>query len=163
MNILYEEHQRVLTKLIEHQVQFILIGGYAINYYGYHRTTGDMDIWLMPDNNNKLLLIAALKQLDFDDEGLAIVASWDFTQAQKFYVGDKSQPDRTDFMTYISGVDYEEARREAILFETGGLKLSIIHIQQLLKNKKATGRLKDLADAEYLEKIIEIRRTDNRL
>lgn len=163
MNILYEEHQRVLTKLIEHQVQFILIGGYAINYYGYHRTTGDMDIWLMPDNNNKLLLIAALKQLDFDDEGLAIVASWDFTQAQKFYVGDKSQPDRTDFMTHISGVDYEEARREAILFETGGLKLSIIHIQQLLKNKKATGRLKDLADAEYLEKIIEIRRTDNRL
>lgn len=46
MNIFFEEHQKLLSILLHHQVRFILIGGYAVIYYGYGRTTGDMDIWL---------------------------------------------------------------------------------------------------------------------
>ena len=57
MSIFFEEHQRILALLIKHQVEFLLIGGYAVIFHGYSRTTGDMDIWLAPNNKNKQRLI----------------------------------------------------------------------------------------------------------
>jgi predicted nucleotidyltransferase len=158
MKIFYKEHQKILHCLLNHQVEFILIGGYAINYYGYNRTTGDMDIWLKPDNTNKERLINALRSMNFEDEGLEIISTWDFTIAQKFYIGEKNQPDRTDFMTQISGINYSEAEKEVKEFETDGLRLPLIHINHLIINKKSSGRLKDLADVEKLEKILQIRK-----
>ena len=56
MNIFFKEHHEILAALLKHRVNFMLIGGYAVNYYGYHRTTGDMDIWLEPSNENKEML-----------------------------------------------------------------------------------------------------------
>ena len=53
MNILIETHKKLLLALIKQNVEFILIGGYAVVYYGYSRATGDIDIWLKPDNHNK--------------------------------------------------------------------------------------------------------------
>jgi len=53
MNIFLESHSNLLEKLIKANVEFLIIGGYAVNYYGYNRTTGDLDIWIKPDNFNK--------------------------------------------------------------------------------------------------------------
>ena len=79
MNIFYQEHRIILKTLLEHRVDFILIGGYAVNYYGYNRVTGDMDIWLAPDNDNKEMLLKALASLGFDEDGINTIRSWDFT------------------------------------------------------------------------------------
>lgn len=161
MNIFYEEHRSVLKTLLQHSVNFILIGGYAVNYYGYNRVTGDMDIWLMPTNENKVKLIAALSDLGFDKEGLSVILSWDFTKAQKFNIGNDKQPDKSEFLTNISGVKYEDADKNKIIAEIEDLKLPIIHINNLLQNKKSTSRLKDAVDAEYLEKIMKLRNIKN--
>lgn len=61
MNIFLQQHQTFLFGLIDSNVEFILVGGYAVIYHGYGRTTGDMDLWLKPDNNNKLRLIDTLR------------------------------------------------------------------------------------------------------
>lgn len=154
MNIFYNEHRNLLLSLIEYKVEFILVGGYIVNYYGYNRSTGDMDIWLKPDNENKIQLILALKNLNFEEVGLATIESWDFEKPQMFHIGNKNRPDRTDFMTFISGVKYDEANKNKIIVDIEGLNLPIIHYENLIQNKKSSGRLKDLADVEYLEKII---------
>src|SRR6266487_325428 len=146
MNIFYDEHRLVLQKMLDKQVDFMLVGGYAVIYHGYDRLTGDMDIWLQPDNNNKKLLLLSLQELGFDEEGIAVIDSWDFTKPQLFHIGKK--PDLTDFMTHISGVKYEIAKRNATLANIDGLDLYIIHLNNLIENKQATGRLKDLADVE---------------
>jgi predicted nucleotidyltransferase len=152
MNIFFEEHQKVLTVLIEHKVHFMLIGGYAVNYHGYSRTTGDMDVWIKPDNENKLLLLQALLKLGFDEAGIKEIESWDFTKPQLFHILDK--PYRTDFLTYVSGIKYTEAEQEIIKGEFEGMLVPFININHLIRSKQNTGRLKDQADIEYLNKII---------
>ena len=155
MNIFLDAHRVVLQKLIEKNVDFILIGGYAVNFYGYNRTTADLDVWIQPDNTNKLLLLEALSSLDFDKEDMELIKTWNFEKPQKFHVFEK--PFQTEFMTHISGIKYHEAKEVAIKTGIDGLLLPIIHINSLLQNKRSTGRSKDLADAEYLDKIITLR------
>jgi predicted nucleotidyltransferase len=155
MNIFLDAHRAVLQKLIEKKVDFMLIGGYAVNYYGYNRATADMDVWINPDNNNKLLLLDALAALNFDEEGLAAIRSWNFEKPQKFHVFQK--PFQTEFMTHISGIKYHDAKETAVKTDIDGLMLTVIHINSLIQNKRSTGRTKDLADAEYLEKIMALK------
>lgn len=157
MNIFFKEHHDILQALLLHHVNFMLIGGYAVNYYGYNRTTGDMDIWLQPTNENKELLLQALSALGFDEEGMEIIRQWDFTLPQKFHIGTDRQPDKTEFMTHISGVNYSLASENKILADMDGLKLPIIHYNNLIQNKKSTGRTKDTSDIEHLEKIMHLK------
>ncbi|MBS1765405.1 MAG: hypothetical protein JSS90_10610 [Bacteroidetes bacterium] len=158
MNIFYKEHRILLEELLKKQVKFILIGGYAVNYYGYNRVTGDMDIWLKPDNENKILLLEALSTLGFDDIGIETIRTWDFTKPQKFSIGSNKQPDRTEFMTHISGIKYSVADEQKINATLENMSLPIIYYHHLIQNKKATGRLKDKADIEYLEKIMHLKK-----
>ncbi len=155
MNIFIEDHRIVLKKLFEYKVDYMLIGGYAVNIYGYNRVTGDMDIWIKPDNNNKLLLLDAMAAMDFDEAGINTIKNWDFTTPQIFNIFEK--PQQTEFMTHISGIKYEEAKLTGIEANVDGLTIPLIHIQSLIKNKKASGRLKDLTDAAELEKILHLK------
>lgn len=155
MNIFYDDHRLVLQKMLDKNVDFILVGGYAVIYHGYDRLTGDMDIWLQPDNENKKKLLSALIELGFDEEGIAVIDSWDFTKPQLFHIGNK--PDLTDFMTYLSGIKYAATKQNAIHTNIDGLNLYVIHLNNLLENKKASGRLKDLTDIEHLQKVFKLR------
>lgn len=155
MNIFYDDHKIVLQKLIDKRVDFLVVGGYAVIYHGYDRLTGDMDIWLRPDNNNKKFLLLALQELEFDEEGISVIGNWDFTKPQLFHTGKK--PELTDFMTHISGVMYEIANQNAVLANIDGLAIRFIHLNNLIENKMARGRLKDLTDVEYLKKIFDLK------
>ncbi|MBS1571671.1 MAG: hypothetical protein KF825_14740 [Ferruginibacter sp.] len=73
MNIFFEEHRKLLEGLLQNGVAFILIGGYAVNYYGYNRSTGDMNIWLKPGNDNKEKLLNLLSSMGFDKEDIATI------------------------------------------------------------------------------------------
>ncbi len=70
MNILMDEHRQLLLSLLNNNVSFILIGGYAVIYYGYERITGDMDIWLQPNNENRNKLLNALKDFGIEESDL---------------------------------------------------------------------------------------------
>jgi len=151
MNVLIEEHQELLQELVKHEVNFLLIGGYAVIYYGYERTTGDMDIWLEPNNDNLPKLLSALKAFGIDDEDIAQLSKVDLTITQLFFIGEK--PRRIDFLTKVNGIGFSEAMKQANYFEMEGVKVPIIHYHHLILTKMTTGRLKDQADIEELQRI----------
>ena len=157
INIFIEEHQQILFALIKHKVDFILIGGYAVIYYGYDRTTGDMDIWLQIGNENRNKLIKALKDFGIIDEHLEALRKMDFTNPLPvFYFGIK--PRQIDFLTSVSNVKFEEAIKNVNYFPLKEEKIPVIHFNDLILSKITSGRLKDKADIEELQRINKYRR-----
>lgn len=156
MDIFIEEHQKLLLSLINHEVKFIMIGGYAVIYYGYERMTGDMDIWLQPDNENMPKLLAALKEFDIEETSLEQVEQIDLSKPQVFFVGER--PRRIDFLTQVSGINFNEAIQQVNYFPLEDKKVPIIQYHHLILTKTATGRAKDLADIEELQRINKYRK-----
>jgi len=151
MNITHPAHQEMLYAMLDNNVDFILVGGYAVIYHGYVRTTGDMDIWLRPDNTNKLKLLEVFKLLGFDPEGVKIIDDKDFTSVVVFHVGDV--PERIDFLTKLSGLNFQEAWENCEFLNAPNHRIPVLHLNDLLANKLITNRLKDQADIEALRKI----------
>ncbi len=156
MDIFIDEHKKLLLALLAHNVNFILIGGYAVIYHGYERITGDMDIWLQPDNQNLPKLLAALKDFDIEEHSLNQIREIDLTNVQMFFVGDK--PRRIDFLTHVSGINFNDAIERVNYFPLDGNKVPVIRYDDLILTKTATGRIKDLADIEELERINKYRK-----
>lgn len=151
MNILIREHQELLSAMLRHQVEFLLIGGYAVIYHGYERSTGDMDVWLRPANENKAPLLAALREFGIEDDGLDGLSGIDLTEAQVFSVGEP--PRRIDFLTKVTGVKFDEAIAAANHFAIEGGQVPVIQYHHLILTKMTTGRAKDKADIEELQRI----------
>ena len=155
MDILREEHKQLLLTLIKCDVDFMLIGGYAVIYYGYERSTADMDIWLRPSKENWEKLIAALRNYGIVDEDLEILKVLDFTQAEVFSMGDK--PDKIDFLTKVQGLDYENADEKKLFFPLKDQQVPIVQYHHLIQMKMIAGRAQDKADVEILQKINQFR------
>lgn len=132
--------------LNEHEVRYLLVGGYAVGIYGYPRPTADMDIWISNSPENAGRVVAALKRFGF--------TSPDFSPA--LFEGEKNivqmgvAPLKLEIITFIDGVGFDECYLEKEVKEIGGLSVSIISLNHLKVNKKASGRLKDLNDLENL-------------
>ena len=154
MNIFLEEHQAIISKLISHQVEFLLIGGYAVIFHGYIRSTGDLDVWVRPTNGNKSLLIKALMDYGYEEKDLGPLHEIDFSRHMAFSIGD--EPEKIEFINYINIVNFEEANQNKIVYELEGLNIPFINIRELILSKMNTGRKKDEADVEELQKIISL-------
>jgi len=152
MNILLEAHKNFLLLLLKHKVEFILIGGYAVIYYGYERGTADMDIWLKPDNNNREKFAETLKSYGIIEEDIQKVKKLDFTKINAFHIGKK--PNKIDFLTKIVGVNFTEADQKKVYFMLSGKQVPVISYHHLITNKMLSVRLKDKADVEELQKIV---------
>jgi len=158
MDVLLPEFKKLLLLLVKHKVNFMLIGGYAVIYYGYERTTSDMDIWLKADNVNRGKLIRALREFGIFDVDLKALSKKDFSQIQFFYIGKK--PSRIDFLNRISGVSYDDAEKEVNYFPLQNIKVPIIQYHHLILSKISNERTKDKADVEELQKINKYRNND---
>jgi len=152
MDIFFEPHRKMLRILREFDVDFILVGGFAVNYYGFNRPTGDMDIWLKPENENKEKLLSALTAYGFNSESIAYVKSLNFKDTLVFTCGET--PFRIDFLTKISGVEYSEADSQAVKTTMENIGIKIIHIHHLVLSKISNNRTKDKLDVEELQRII---------
>ncbi|RAJ32243.1 nucleotidyltransferase [Pedobacter cryoconitis] len=151
MNLFIEKHQDLLKELLLKDVDFIIIGGYSVIFHGYARSTGDVDLWLKPDNLNKLKLLDVLKQMDFDEEDIQHIAELDFTKYIVFSMWD--EPEKVDFLTRISMIEFEHADQRKIIADVDGVKVPFLHLNDLVLSKFNTGRLKDKADVEELQRI----------
>jgi hypothetical protein len=152
MDIFFPDHIEILKAFNHHKVEYLLIGGYAVIFHGYHRTTGDMDIWLKPDNDNKIKIIDALKELGFEEESLQGLNNFDFTTAVMFYLG--IEPQKIEFLTQISMVDFDAAyARKTFCTLDNDFSIPVIHLDDLVLSKFNTGRTKDKADVEELQRI----------
>jgi len=127
-------------------VKYLIVGGYALAAHGHPRYTGDIDFWVGPEEDNIRRLVEALEDFGFAALG---ISTDDFTPDAVIQLG--HPPRRIDLMTSIDGVDFEACygRRERV--NLGGTALEIIGLEDFKTNKRATGRLKDLADLESLD------------
>jgi len=151
MNILLDIHQETIRLMQKYQVEFMLIGGYAVIYHGYGRTTGDMDLWLKPTNENKKKLIKAFAENGYEKDDLEQMDELNFEEHVVFSIG--IEPQKIDFITRINLVEYQAAEKNMVSGEIDGITIPIIHLNDLVLSKINTGRMKDLADIEELQRI----------
>ncbi|MCY7408705.1 MAG: hypothetical protein LH473_00390 [Chitinophagales bacterium] len=140
MQIFLKQHRQIVIKLMEAKVEFILIGGYAVIYHGYPRTTDDLDIWLKPDNRNKEKLLPVLQSINLDEDDICEPLENDFTQPVVFQIGDP--PERIDFITRVAGLKFDEASISQVYFTIESLRIPVLHLDHLIINKLLSGCLK---------------------
>lgn len=144
--MLNEDYREMLQILLGNDVRFLVVGAYALGAYGYPRATGDFDIWVdtSPDNSKKIY--ASLAQFGAP---LSDISETTFTEEGiMFQIG--IAPRRIDLITHIDGVDFKEAYETKKVIEVDHLRIPFISRDNLIKNKRSTGREKDKLDAEYL-------------
>ncbi len=140
------DFKEFLKLLNEKAVKYLLIGGYAVGYHGYPRATNDMDVWVAIHPDNAGRIVQALKEFGFDQPELTPEL---FLKKNKI-IRMGHPPMRLEISTGISGVEFDDCYASRIVDDFDGVTVSIIDLPHLKKNKKAAGRLKDLADLENL-------------
>jgi hypothetical protein len=141
-----QDFREFIQSLNDNKVRYLVIGGYAVAFHGYPRYTKDLDIWIEPSSENAANLVKALDQFGFGSLNLQIS---DFLAPdQVIQLG--YPPNRIDLITTPSGVTFEDcfASKNKVIIED--LELNFIDLENLKQNKKASGRLQDLADLENL-------------
>jgi len=147
--ILNEDYRDILLAFNAEQVDFILVGAYALAAYGYPRATMDIDLWVMPSPENARAVIRALKRFGTPLHGLSVE---DLERRDTvFQIG--VAPRRIDIITGATGLDYDSASRNAMEIAIEGVELKVLSLDDLIANKESTGRAKDRMDAEELKKL----------
>ena len=141
-----QDFKEFLKLLNDHQVEYLLIGGYAVSYFGYPRATADMDIWIAMNPDNAEKIVNTLKEFGFNPPDLS--AQLFLKESQIIRMG--LPPVRIEIATTISGVDFQECFAQKITANLDGIQVNIISLNHLKVNKKASGRNQDLADLENL-------------
>jgi hypothetical protein len=124
----------------------MLIGGYAVAYHGYPRSTGDMDIWIALNEHNADQLIKAIIAFGFNTSNLS--RELFLKENQIIRLG--TPPLRIEIATGISGVEFSDCYAMRVIGNFEDIKVSCISLEHLKANKKAAGRFKDLNDLENL-------------
>ncbi len=128
------------------EVDYVVVGAHALAYHGAPRFTGDLDVLVRPDDANALRVLAALDEFGFGSLGLT---AEDFTEPGRV-VQLGVAPVRIDIITSLTGVSWDEAQAGRTTGEFGDQTVRYLGKQQLVRNKRAVGRKKDLADLEAI-------------
>jgi hypothetical protein len=126
--------------------EYLVIGGYAVGYYGYARATADLDIWISAHPDNARRVAEALRDFGFAGPEL----SPELLQQEKRVLRMGVPPFRIKILTTISGVGFAECYGQRTLDILDDVQVSLISLKHLKANKKASGRAQDLADLEHL-------------
>ena len=146
--MLSPDFREFVELLNKNEVQYMIVGGYAVGFHGHPRYTGDLDIWLLPEKNNAKKILTAIKEFGFGS--LGITEKDLSTEEMIIQLG--YPPLRIDLLTSIDGVKFEESFPMRKTADIDGLTVNFISYADLIKNKKASGRHQDLGDIENLEK-----------
>lgn len=150
--ILSEDFEDFLRLLNEYEVDYLVVGGYAMAFHGKPRYTGDLDIWIDISLQNSAKMMSVVNDFGFGAIGFNIE---DFAKPNLInQIG--YPPLRIDILTSIDGVSFSEAYAEKLEIELAeDLKVNYIGLNELIKNKKSSGRKIDLADIDDLEKQVK--------
>ncbi|NEO37535.1 MAG: hypothetical protein F6J90_14850 [Moorea sp. SIOASIH] len=145
--MLNQDFKEFIQLLKDNQVKYLVIGGYAVAVHGHPRYTKDIDIWIEMSPENAQKMMVALTQFGFGSLGLA---AEDFqTPDQIIQLG--YPPNRIDLITTPDGIDFETCYQAKIEVIIDDISVNFIDLDNLIKNKQASGRLQDLADVENLQ------------
>ena len=131
---------------LEHNVRFLIVGGYALAAHGLPRATGDLDAWVWVNPENAQNIMRALNAFGF--QNLSLTES-DFSKEDSI-IQLGYPPFRIDILTSIDGVVFDQAWEKKIVVELNGMNVPFIGREDLITNKKATGRPQDIADVSRL-------------
>jgi predicted nucleotidyltransferase len=140
------DFKEFLRLLGHHGVRYLLIGGYAVNYYGYPRATGDIDVWIALDSGNAARMVDVLREFGFGTPELSTEL---FLQEGRM-VRMGNTPLRIEILTTISGVTFDTCYAHRVETMIDGVDVTVIAIADLKQNKRASGRHKDLEDLKRL-------------
>src|SRR5436190_238689 len=137
----FKDFLRLLTS---NNVEYMVIGGYAVNYYGFSRATADLDIWIAINPDNAERVVRAVREFGFTQSGPET-----FLEARKV-VRMGVPPLRLEILTSISGVEFSDCYRRRLQVDLDGIAVNLIGLEDLKRNKEASGRLKDRLDLDQL-------------
>ena len=141
------DFEEFFALLNEHEVRYLIVGGYAFAIHARPRFTDDLDIFLWVEEENARRALEALKAFGFGDLPLSLS---DFLKPnQIIQIG--HPPLRIDLLTSIEGVQFEDAWERRVTATYGSETVYFISREDLIRNKQAAGRKQDLSDLEYLE------------
>jgi hypothetical protein len=138
------DFREFLKLLAAHEARFLLIGGYAVNAFGYVRNTVDMDVWIASDHENQQRVILALREFGFPSADVSLLAEPDAMLRMGV------PPLRLEILKLIAGVDFDDCWTRRVVLNDGDLSIPMISLPDLKQNKRAAGRTKDLLDLEEL-------------
>jgi hypothetical protein len=145
--MLSKDFKEFIELLNENEVRYLVVGGYAVAFHGYPRYTKDLDVWIELSRENAYKIVLALGKFGF---GSLDLKTDDFLESdQVIQLG--YPPNRIDILTALKGIEFDECYQARVEVEIQGLSIAFVDLESLKKNKKATGRPQDLADAENLE------------
>ena len=147
--MLNDDYKDMLLALSHERAEFLLVGAYALAAHGYPRATVDIDFWVRPSIENSEAVMRAINAFGAPPLNLTL------SDLQKddtvFQIG--VAPKRIDIITSLSGLEFDDAYKNSIEVELEGIQLRIPSIPDMIRNKRATGRVKDSADANALEEL----------
>lgn len=150
--MLFTPDMRELLRLFgEHNVEYCLVGGFAVNYYGYVRTTQDIDLLVHPTQENSSRVMAALADFGFGSAG--IPEGLFEQEGSAIHLG--NEPNRIDLLTSLRGVSNRAVFDATQQIELEGVTVNIISLRHLLEAKRNSDRARDRADVDELLKINE--------
>ena len=140
------DFREFLSLLHTHRVKYLLVGGYAVAAHGYPRFTGDMDLWIQTNTENAENVLRVCREFGFDVPNLRVELFTDPTQMTRM----GHPPLRIEILNSVSGLTFDLAWENRISEVWDEVPVSLISLEDLRTNKRASGRLKDLADLENL-------------
>ena len=142
-----QDFREFIELLIKNKVEYLIVGGYAVGIHGHPRYTGDLDIWLHPSQQNAQLILKSVNEFGFSSFKLTLE---DFTKpGNVIQLG--YPPLRIDLLTEIDGVTFQECFENRKEVTIGNLEVNFIGYNDLLKNKKESGRPRDIDDIDNLK------------
>ena len=148
-DIFNEDFQDFLKALLKANVDFILVGGYAVILHGYSRTTGDMDVWVDRTQTNYKKLTLAFQYFGMPVFDMTEGKFLDVKNFDVFSFG--VEPRQIDILTKVKGLNFKESFGNAKLIDVEGIPLNMLSREDLILAKRAAGRHRDLDDIENLE------------
>ena len=143
---MHQDFVDLLRAFIDAEVRFLIVGAYALGVHGRPRATGDLDVWVDPTPDNAASVMRALERFGAP---LDQVTTADFTRpGLVFQMG--LPPLRIDLLTQLTGLTFDEAWPGRTRADFGLVEVDVIGREAFIKNKRATGRARDLADIEAL-------------
>ncbi|MGD8778965.1 MAG: hypothetical protein PVH88_08385 [Ignavibacteria bacterium] len=141
-----KDFEEFVELLNEQKVKYLIVGAYALALYSEPRNTGDIDFFVENSKENAEKILKVLEFFGFGNIGISLE---DITN-DNMVVQLGYSPMRIDIITSISGVDFKDAYKSRVIHKFGSSSAFFLSKEDLIKNKKAAGRKKDLADLEIL-------------
>jgi hypothetical protein len=145
--VLNKDFREFIALLNANKVKYLIVGGYAVGFHGYPRYTKDLDIWILVSEENAEYILAALNQFGF---GSMDLKREDFLNPENF-IQLGYPPNRIDLVMSCDGLEFESSYQSKITIEADGIEINFIDLDNLRKNKLASGRPQDLADLDNLK------------